>query len=536
MTTRVGAFFVLIMLAGIVVACAAATPQSKTSSMTTTANGGTFIRAITSEPAIIDPQGAPNSGLSVVLPYLFDTLVVRDLDNKILPHLAESWQVASDGKAITMKLRAGVTFQDGAPFNADAVRFTFQRFKDAGTKSPIYENVKQIGGIESMDDLTVRFTFAQPTANFWSTVTMPYAGIISPASARKVAETGKGYLVGTGAFALAEWRAGQSLTLKRNPAYAWGAAVTQNRAAPYLDTVVLKVIPDATTQLAALQAGEVDAIFINQPEHRLKLQNDASVHLQETVLNSLIFLGFNTSKPPFDDARVRRALSHAINKEEIVSVALGGLGKVAYAPLAPTIPGFDPQLKQYELQYDAKQAQTLLSQAGFVKASDGTWTRNGQSLKGVLLTSNRAPNDSIATLLQSQLKAIGVGVEIRQLDSKAVMTASNEGQFDFLLWRYDWNDADALNIFLGSDRIGSTNRVGYRNAQVDALFAQAAHELTEAKRWSIYFEAQKMIMQDAPWQPLYAPLDVMVLSNRVEGVKIGYMGRMLLNDAQVVKQ
>lgn len=516
-------------------ATAPASTAVPTSQPTRVTNGGTFIRAMTSEPASIDPQGAATSGLSLVIPYLFDTLVVRDADNQLVPLLAESWQVSDDGKAITMKLKSGVTFHDGTPMNAQAVQFTFQRFKDTGTKSPIYSGIQQIGGIEVIDPLTVRFTFKDPTANFWSTITMPFAGILSPDSARKVSEAGKGNLVGTGPFVLVEWKTGQSLTLKRNAAYNWGSPITQNRAAPYLATMVFKVIPEAATQLAAMETGEVDAIFINQPDHRAKLQSNPNVQLSDTELNSLIYLAFNCKKAPFNDARVRRALSYAINKDDIVKVALGGIGKVATAPLPPTLPGYDAALKSYALGYDPKKAQATLKEAGFTQSASGTWEKDGSPLKGLLITSNRAPNDSIAALLQAQLKAIGVPVEIQQLDSKAVTDATAAGKFDFLLYRYDWNDPDALNIYLGSDRIGSTNRAAYSNPEVDKLLVQGARELDEAKRVKIYIAAQKIILQDAPWQPLYTPIDVMAFSKRFEGIQVGYMGRMLVNDVRVGK-
>ena len=116
------------------------------------------------------------------------------------------------------------------------------------------------------------------------------------------------------------------------------------------------------------------------------------------------------------------------------------------------------------------------------------------------------------------------------------MDATTQGDFELLLWRYEWNDPDALNVFLSSDRIGTTNRVGYSNAEVDDLLAQAAGELDEDKRNALYVEAQKIIMQDAPWQPLYNPVDAMAMSRRVEGITLGYMGRMLVNDAKAANR
>ena len=149
------------------------------------------------------------------------------------------------------------------------------------------------------------------------------------------------------------------------------------------------------------------------------------------------------------------------------------------------------------------------------------------------LTSNRAPNEAIATLIQSQLQEIGVPMEIQQLDSRAVMDATTAGAFDLLLWRFEWSDPDGLRIFLGSDAIGSTNRTAYSNPAVDALLNQAAHETDEAARAALYLDAQKLILADAPWQPLYNPVDVMAMRDAVNGIKIGYMGRMLVNDAWV---
>jgi peptide/nickel transport system substrate-binding protein len=489
-------------------------------------------RALTTEPATIDPQGAPNSGLNLIMPYLFDTLVVRDVDNTLLPALAESWSVADDGLSITVVLKPGVVFHDGTPMNAEAVKFSFERFKETGVASPIYEGINQIAAIDVVDDLTVRFVFDAPAANFWSTISMPYAAIVSPASAEAAGEGG--HLVGTGPFVLSDWQAGQSLTLTRNEDYAWGPATVQNQGAPYLDKLVFKLIPDAATQLAALETGEVDVIFINQPSQYQQLTGNPDVTLHQTVLNSLIYLGFNCRKAPFDEPLVRQALSHAVNKDEIVSLALGGLGEAATAPLPSTLPGFDPSLADYALGLDLDKAAALLEQAGFVKNADGAWERDGQVLQGRLLTSTRAPNEAIATLLQSQLAALGVPVEIQQLDSKAVMEATAQGEFELLLFRYDWNDPDALNIFLSTARIGSTNRVGYSNPDVDALLEQGAHELDEAARIAIYVEAQKLILQDAPWQPLYYPIDVIAVRNRIEGAQPGYMGRLLVNDAKVV--
>ena len=129
--------------------------------------------------------------------------------------------------------------------------------------------------------------------------------------------------------------------------------------------MVFKVIPDATTQMAALESGDIDVIFINQPSHKAKLaRQDEDVELHETVLNSLIYLGFNNQQSPFDEKLVRQALSHAVDKEQIVELALGGLGMAAFAPLPPTLPGFDASLKDYELGYDPEEGGSAAAGGG----------------------------------------------------------------------------------------------------------------------------------------------------------------------------
>ncbi|WP_161569153.1 ABC transporter substrate-binding protein [Candidatus Oscillochloris fontis] len=494
--------------------------------------GGTVTRAITAEPTSLDPHAAPGSGQNIILPYIFETLIFRDMDNTYKPYLAKSWEISEDGLSVTFVLRDDVIFHDRTPLNAEAVVFTFNRFKDAKTSAG--EGLAMMTGVEAVDEYTVRFTFSAPSAVFFSTLVTPYASIVSPTAVAAAGDAFGQQPVGTGPFKLAEWQQGTAVVLERNSDYAWAPETISNAGAPYIDNVVFKVIPDAATQLAALQAGEVDLIFVNSPNHISKLKEDSSVQMIETQMNSMIYLGFNLAKTPLDDVKVRQALSHAINKDEIQMAALNGMGEVAFAPMAPTLPGFDPSLKDLELGYDPAKATELLTEAGFAPGPDGTMTKDDQPLNFVLLTFARAPNEDVATLIQNQLKAIGVNVEIQQFDTATAAKAATEGQFHLILWRYDRNDADVLNVNLHSDRIGSSNRFGYSNPAVDALLDQAAQELDEVKRAALYVEAQKLIMPDAPWQPLYIPVDVLAISKRVEGFHLASMGRILLQDAQVV--
>jgi peptide/nickel transport system substrate-binding protein len=492
--------------------------------------GGTLTRAMTSEPATIDPQGPVNSGMNLVLPYLFDTLITRRRDGSYAGQLAESWQVGEGGRTIDFKLKPGVKFHDGTKLDAAAVVFTFERFKRTGDRSPIASGIQAISRLEALNDSTIRFHFDQPTATIWGTLSMPYAAILSPTAVQAAGDDMGQRPVGTGALKLGEWKRGVSLTLLRNPDYAWGPPEVQNRGPVHIEKLIFQVIPDATTQFAALQAGEVDVFFVNEPSHLARVEQDRNLRVEKVNIDALIYLGYNCARPPFDDVKVRQAFSHAVNKADVIKLGLGGLGAEAPTPLVPSMLGYNADLKRYGQGHDPVKARSLLREAGFTAAPDGTWQRDGKKLTAKLLTSNRAPNDVIATLLQSQFKAIGIPVEIQQLDSAAVMRSTNEGGFDLLLWRYDWNDPDVLNIYLSSNRIRQTNRVFYGNSEVDALLERGTRELDQKKRSDLYQAAQKIILAEAPWQPLYTPVEGLALRNRVKGMVVGAQGRMLIND------
>jgi ABC-type transport system substrate-binding protein len=356
--------------------------------------------------------------------------------------------------------------------------------------------------------------------------------MISPTAAQAQGDTFGQNPVGSGPYMLESWIPGQEIHLTVNPDYSWAPPVVENQGRPDIDRLVFKIIPDPTAQVNAFQNDEVDILFINNPGHLAQLRQDENAVLLENTLNSLIYLGFNMNEPALQNLQVRQALSHAVNKQEIVDIALGGIGEVVFAPLVPTLPGFDPSLADYELGYEPQMAQQLLEEAGYVMGPGDLYTSpDGQPLTLTLLTSTRPPNEAIATVLQSQLKAVGVEVQIQQLESTAVMEAAANGEYDLLLWRYDWNDADVLNVYLGSDRIGSTNRQFYQNEQVDELLNLGAHTLDETERQQYYLQAQQLILQDAVWQPLYTPLDYTVVRSTLDNVVLGPMGRLLLNDA-----
>jgi peptide/nickel transport system substrate-binding protein len=517
----------------------AAAAENPTQESQAPVKGGVVRRALTSEPVSLDPHGVPSSGQNVLMPYLFDTLIFRDRDNNVHPYIAERWELSEEGKVITFYLRQDVHFTDGMPLNADAVVFTFNRFKEMGVKSPFYGSLQMIDSVEDVDEYTVRMTLVQPYSTIYSVLSSPYFGIISPTAVAKEGDDFGLNPVGSGAFKLESWDPGVSLALVRNEDYHWGPPVFGNQGAPYLERLEFPVIPDAASQMAALETGEIDLVFVNEPSTIVSLEQNPDVTVDDVIMNSLVYLGFNCAKPPFDEATVRRAIAMAVDKNQVLETALGGVGKVAFSPLSPSLPGFDPNLQDLELPYDLEASSAQLENAGFTQGEDGVWSRSAGANSEVsldhlvLLTSTRAPNEEIAVVLQNNLQQLGITVEIQALDARAASAAASKGEYDLMLWRYDWSDSDVLNSYLNSSRIGSTNRNAYSNPQLDSLLESALQEVDDAARDKLYSDAQKLLMQDLPWLPLYVPRDVIAVRAQVKGVVVGSMGRILLNDAWV---
>ena len=497
--------------------------------------GGKIVRAISTEPSTLDPNGGAASGQNVLLPYLLDTLVYRDLDNSYKPYLAESWKVAPNGMTYIFNLKPGILFHDGTPLNAAAVVFTYTRAVQEGSKSALVSALSSVEKIEAVSDTQVVFTLKRPSTTLLSALSNAYAGIISPAAVEKLGDKFGLSPVGSGPFMMKEWKPGESITLARFDSYAWPPAVVKNTGAPLIDELVFKIVPDATAVLTGFQAGEIDMLFVNQPAQFKALGKDKNATLVEANLHSLIYLGFNVAKPPFDNVDVRNAIAAAINKEEIVKLAVGGKGTAAFSPLPPTLPGFDASLADLAPKFDLTTAAELLKKAGYEQQADQSWknTASGEMLILEILTSTRPPNETIATIVQDQLSKLGVAVTIKALDSNAVTELGNKGDYKVMLWRYDWNDPDVLNMYLSSSRIGKTNRSNYSNPAVDELLSKAGATMDEGKRNGLYVDAQKLIIADQPWVPLYSPIDTIAIRSTIKDVVIGPMGRVLLNDAWV---
>jgi peptide/nickel transport system substrate-binding protein len=518
-------------------ACGPAPAASQAPSATAVSKvGGTVSFAAITDPDTLDPHKTSNPVSSTIFGYIYEPLVDQDLNNQYVGRLAESWTVSADNKVLTFKLRKGVKFSDGSPLTAEAPKFTFERLQKVGAKSPIFETFKNVVKMEATDDLTFVMTLKDPYAPIFHDLATSYAGIMSPSAVKAANDDIGRAAVGTGSYKLKEWQTGQKIVLERNPDYAWPPAFFANRGAPYIEQIQYKVIPEPNSQLAALEAGEIDSLGL-QARDLAKYLNDPRFKIYDSLTFGLTYLGFDAKRKPFDDPKVRHALAQAVNKQEIVDVVFEGkLARAACCPIAESIQGYDAKLKEFELKYDPARAKAELDGIGYKAGANGMRSSpDGSAFKPVLYTSNSDTHGKISTLLQAQLKAIGVDLQVKQLEPGALLAATPKAEHDLYLNGYSWNEPDMFTLFLSCDRIASSNRVLYCNPDLEKLIVAGRTTLDQAKRMQIYFDAQKLTMQEAPWQPLYMPVGKSAVSVRIQDLKQSVSGGVFWHDAWVKK-
>lgn len=437
-----------------------------------------------------------------------ENLVNLDKENNIVPALAESWQVLDGGRTFTFKLRQGVQFSDGTPFDANAVAFVFN---EAKAKNFIYMSL--LGGIrnaEAVGQYTVAFHFDQPAAALIHDLTYRCMCIFSPTAYKKLGESGMATrIVGTGPFIETKYVKGEYILFRRNPNY-W------RKGLPYLDSLKIVIVPDRATRTVMLQGGEIDrTVQISDFDiPQLKANKDIRVRTVTSTLQFYVVL--NNLVKPLDNVKVRQALNYAIDRAGIVQAVFAGSG--AILPEAPILTkgvfGFADMRengKDSIYAYDPVRARRLLKEAGYEdRDGDGqVESPDGQPLTFNLLTQKGAVNGDyqIAQLVQIFLGEIGINVHLEVLESATFSTAVSQPpdkamyQLALLSWTIPTADPDEPMMYFMNSRawkpVGA-NRMFFKSAEVDRLADLAHQEMDPAERKKDIYRWMAQIMKDAP--------------------------------------
>lgn len=479
-------------------------------------DGGTMVNAMIGEPSSLISMIAGESAASAISSNIFNALLKYNKDLDLTGELAENWQVSSDQKTITFKLKPNLTWADGRPLTSADVLWTWQAVTDDKNGSPYASDYQLVKNAEAPDPLTFRVTYNEPFApamDSWAGLQILPKHLLAGHDLHTTAFTHKP--VGSNFYKLDSWTAGQNIQLSRNPLSVLGTA--------NIDKLVSRMIPDNSAQFLELMAGNIDSMGLDPTQFsrivpaRPKLYQ--SLNLYKELGNGYIYMGFNLKRKPFDDVRVRKAINYAIDKQEIIDGVYLGLGINIASPYKPGTRWSNPSLSNYP--YNPEKAKTLLNEAGFRLNQDGYLARDGKLLSFEIITNQNKEREKSAILIQRRLKTLGIKVNIRSIEwASFISRFIKTGDFDVVILGWGLGlDPDQFNIWHSSQQGGDKfNFIGYNNLQVDKLLMQGRTELDPAKRQAIYHEFAKVLLEDSPIVYLSAGYGLSAIHKRVKGI------------------
>jgi len=437
---------------------------------------------------------------------------------KLEPWLATGYTISPDGTTYTIKLRQGVTFSDGAPMTAKDVKFSIDEDTKTGATGWGYINAA-IDSVEATDDSTVTIKLKYAWAPLIADLSLFANGIVPDNYGGKTAEQFYDAPVGTGPFVWAGWKKGQSLKLTANPKY-W------QQGKPYLSSVQWNVVPDANTRKLQVQGGQIDVDDTPDWSSLASLKSAPGVNAQTFPSTQIDYIAFNQQRAPFGDVHVRRAISLAIDRKALVKAVLFGNGQVANSLLSPGTPYYDENAGGAQL--DVAKAKAELAQS----------SKPGGFTTTLLIASGNPNQTAIAQVLQSELKDIGITMEIKQLDPTANKQARLASDFDMAIsaWTMDIPDPDEWTSFAVDPDGGAKSAfTSYDNPAVIAVNKQAQKETDSGKRQELYSQLQQQTSQDAFLAYLYYSPYVYATTDAVKGFHVTPLGNYLLQDVSKTK-
>ena len=475
--------------------------------------GGQMSLAIISDPTL-NPFTWPGQFSTVMAAKpLWSTLIKYEPGTmRAVPDLATSWEPAPDGLAWTFKLRQGVTWHDGAPFTAADVKFTIDNIMNPQVNALFRSNLVGLKGAEVVDDRTARLVLDKPFSS------LPIQLGYNIAMAPKHLLDGKDlnsldeYVqnpIGTGPFRIREIVKGSHIAMEAFPDYYDGR--------PNLDGMVFKIIPEINTQVAQLRTGELDLALI-EPPHKETLRNQQNLQFSTVEQPNTFYFCLNNSREPFNDKRVRLALTLGCNRQLMVERILRGEAPVAAGAYGTAFGEFqNKELKPYP--YDPERAKQLLAEAGWQPGADGIMEKDGKRMSfGFMVDKGNPTREQMALALQQDWKRIGVDIQIDVQEFNVYLRRGNSrpGDYDARTgWRITAPDPDKTSEYTTE---GTNNHYMYSNPEVDRLMEQGKAESDQNKRKEIYHRIQQIMYDDMPIIWVYYWTEIIALNRAINGL------------------
>ena len=450
---------------------------------------------------------------------LVDVEVGTDGNSKIVPSLAESWDISDDGLEYTFHLRQGVKFHNGNDFTAEDVAYTFHRMLtvEGGVNTEFIDQIKgadellagetdTLEGVEVVDDYTIKVTLKEPFAGFLASISSPGVSIYDSEATEAAGDQfgmDPAVTVGTGPFEFSSWSFNNQLVLTRNEDYWKGASG--------LPGVVIKIIPDTETQSMMFESGELDILDLDYAA-------DSADRFTETYPDQIVqgprvgivYFTMNFNKEPFQDVRVRKAVQMSIDRQAILDALYGGRGQVEQGIFPHGLIGFNPD--QEEIKYDPEAAKALLTEAGYADGFD------------MEIAADSSASDTMTMALEivsDQLAEVGIRAEIKNYDESTWLETRKSGELGSFMstWSADYNDPDNfIYTFFGNEEKTRIRSINYPDTEVMERVAKARTIVNEDERLAEYKALEKkLIHEDAAWVPMFSRLHLFAVSKRVQG-------------------
>lgn len=452
-----------------------------------------LVVAAEQEPVGYDPHKVPAASSVRVYALLYDSLTKLDENMNIVPNLAEKWEIAPDGKTITMFLHKGVKFHNGKDMTADDVKFSFERIMNPDTGAIAKSYFASVEAIEVKDPTTVVFKLKTADAAFIANTASAYASIVPSGSTDLTKDA-----IGTGPFKLEKSEPGQYVLLKKNPDYF-------NKDLPKVETIKFQIMKDEAERLAAIRSGKIDISTISADSAKL-LEGKPGVQVKNYQSLEYSYLGINVNKKPFDNPKVREAISYAVDRNQIVQTVWKGEAALT-GPIAPAITNWALDTASYPTyKTDAEKAKQLLAEAGFPNGFE-TQIETAATYPDMVET---------AQVIQQQLKAIGINAKINQLEWGNYIEVWKSKDMNLMVGRNTSGvDADrSMRFFFAST--GSANVWNYSNPAYDELVQKALGTVDQAERKKLYEQAQTMLVADAPNLFLASPKNYYAVRDNID--------------------
>ena len=454
---------------------------------------------------------------------IFDRLVDVEVDadgnSKIVPSLAESWDISDDGLEYTFHLRQGVKFHNGNDFTAEDVAYTFHRMLtvEGGVNTEFIDQIKgadellagetdTLEGVEVVDDYTIKVTLKEPFAGFLASISSPGVSIYDSEATEAAGDQfgmDPAVTVGTGPFEFSSWSFNNQLVLTRNEDYWKGASG--------LPGVVIKIIPDTETQSMMFESGELDILDLDYAADSVdRFTETYPDQIVQGPRVGIVYFTMNFNKEPFQDVRVRKAVQMSIDRQAILDALYGGRGQVEQGIFPHGLIGFNPD--QEEIKYDPEAAKALLAEAGYADGFD------------MEIAADSSASDTMTMALEivsDQLAEVGIRAEIKNYDESTWLETRKSGELGSFMstWSADYNDPDNfIYTFFGNEEKTRIRSINYPDTEVMERVAKARTIVNEDERLAEYKALEeKLIHEDAAWVPMFSRLHLFAVSKRVQG-------------------